>query len=218
MVATSAARLQMTYQQVRAWSVLPPEVLAVFDRLPREDFVPAASRGAAYGDLAIPLGEGQHMLTPSVVGRVLQAVNVGRGDRILEVGTGSGYLTACLALLGQQVHSLEIRPALAAQARVHLKNAGIGNAEVESADVFAWQSTQPAWDIIVLTGSLPVYDPRFESLLAPQGRLFVVTGNAPVMEARLVRKDQQGLLQSSSLFETVIDPLDHAATTSRFKF
>lgn len=218
MVATSAARLQMTYQQIRAWSVLPPEVLAVFDRLPREDFVPAAWRGAAYGDLAIPLGEGQHMLTPSVVGRILQAVNVGRGDCILEVGTGSGYLTACLALLGQQVHSLEIRPALAGQARMHLKNAGIGNAEVETADVFAWQSTRPTWDIIVLTGSLPVYDPRFESLLAPQGRLFVVTGNAPVMEARLIRKDQQGLLQSSSLFETVIDPLDHAATTSRFRF
>ena len=96
------------------------------------------------------------------------------------------------------MHSLEIRPALARQARVHLKSAGIGNAEVEEADAFAWQSTQPAWDIIVLTGSLPVYDARFESLLAPEGRLFVVTGNAPVMEARLISKDQQGLLQSSA--------------------
>jgi len=208
----------MTYQQVRAWSVLEPEQLAVFERLPREDFAPASWRGAAYGDLAIPLGDGQHMLMPSVVGRILQAINVGRNDRILEVGTGSGYLTACLALLGQQVHSLEIRPALAQQARVHLKNAGVGNAVVEAANVFAWQSTQPAWDIIVLTGSLPVYDQRFESLLAPQGRLFVVTGDAPVMEARLIQKDNQGLLRVSSLFETVIDPLDHAATASRFEF
>jgi protein-L-isoaspartate(D-aspartate) O-methyltransferase len=208
----------MTYQQVRAWSVLEPEELAVFERLPREDFVPASWRGAAYGDLAIPLDDGQHMLTPSVVGRILQVVNVGRNDRVLEVGTGSGYLTACLGLLGQQVHSLEIRPALAQQARTHLKNAGIGNAEVEAADVFAWQSTQPPWDIIVLTGSLPLYDQRFESLLAPQGRLFVVTGDAPAMEARLIQKDNQGLLQVSSLFETVIDPLDHAALASRFEF
>lgn len=218
MVATSAARDQMTYQQVRAWSVLPPEVLAVFERLAREDFVPAPWRGAAYADLSIPLGQGQHMLTPSVVGRILQAVTVGRTDRVLEVGTGSGYLTACLALLSQQVHSVEIRPALAAQARVHLKAAGIGNAEVEEADVFAWQSTQPGWDVIVLTGSLPEYDARFESLLAPQGRLFVTTGSAPVMEARLIRKDKQGLQHLRSLFETVIDPLDHAAAPSRFEF
>jgi protein-L-isoaspartate(D-aspartate) O-methyltransferase len=218
MLATSAARDQMIYQQVRAWSVLPPEVLAVFERLAREDFVPAAWKGAAYGDLAIPLGDGQHMLTPTVIGRILQAVNVSRSDRVLEVGTGSGYLTACLALLAHQVRSLEIRPALAQQARTHLKNAGIGNAEVEAADAFAWQSTQPSWDIIVLTGSLPEYDPRFESLLAPHGRLFVATGNAPVMEARLIQKDKQGLLRASSLFETVIDPLDHAAVTNRFEF
>jgi protein-L-isoaspartate(D-aspartate) O-methyltransferase len=208
----------MTYQQVRAWSVLPPEVLAVFARLAREDFVPAAWRGAAYADLSIPLGDGQHMLTPSVVGRILQAVTVGRQDRVLEIGTGSGYLTACMALLGHQVHSLEIRPALARQARSNLQAAGIGNADVEEADVFAWQSTQPAWDIIVLTGSLPEYDARFESLLAPQGRLFVATGHAPVMDARLVQKDKQGLQHVRSLFETVIDPLDHAVATSRFEF
>ncbi len=107
----------MTYQQVRAWSVLPPETLAVFEQLPREIFVPVASLGAAYADLAIPLGHGQHMLTPTVVGRLLQAVTVGRGDHVLEIGTGSGYLTACLALLGAQVQSLEIQPELAHQAR-----------------------------------------------------------------------------------------------------
>ncbi len=218
MVATFASRDQMTYQQVRAWSVLPPEVLDVFGRLDREAFVPPAWRGAAYADMSIPLGDGQHMLTPSVVGRILQAVAVRPADRVLEIGTGSGYLTACLALLGHQVHSLEIRPALASLARTHLQGAGIGNVEVEEADVFAWQSTQPAWDVIVLTGSLPQYDARFESLLAPQGRLFVTTGNAPVMEARLFSKDQQGQSQVRSLFETVIDPLDHAATTSRFEF
>lgn len=218
MVATSVSRDQMTYQQVRAWSVLPPEVLSVFGRLAREDFVPAAWHGAAYADLAIPLGDGQHMLVPSVVGRILQAVAVRGTDRVLEIGTGSGYLTACLALLCQQVHSLEIRPSLAHQARTNLKSAGIGNAGVEEADVFAWQSTQPFWDVIVLTGSIPQYDARFESLLAPQGRMFVTTGNAPVMEARLLQKNQKGQLQVRSLFETVIDPLDHATAVSRFEF
>ncbi len=218
MSVTSAARTQMTYQQVRAWSVLPPEVLAVLERLPRENFVPAAWSGAAYADLAVPLGEGQRMLTPTVVGRILQAVTVRRTDRVLEIGTGSGYLTACLALLGSQVHSLEIRPALARQSRANLKAAGIGNAAVEEADVFAWQSSQPAWDVIVLSGSLPVYDERFESLLSAGGRLFVVSGNAPVMEARLIRKAQDKLRDVHSLFETVVDPLDHATTTSRFEF
>jgi len=218
MVATSAARIQMTYQQVRAWSVLPPEVLAVFERLAREDFVPESWRGAAYADLPIPLGDNQHMLAPSVIGRILQAVTVARTDRVLEIGTGSGYLTACLALLGHEVHSLEIRPTLARQARAQLKAAGIGNAEVEEADVFAWQPTRPAWDVIVLTGSLPMYDARFESLLAPQGRLFVTTGNAPVMEANVIRRDREGAQAVNSLFETVIDPLDHAAATSRFAF
>jgi protein-L-isoaspartate(D-aspartate) O-methyltransferase len=218
MSSATLARTQMTYQQVRAWSVLPPEVLAVFERLAREDFVPAAWRGAAYGDLAIPLGDGQHMLTPTVVGRILQAVTVRRADQVLEIGTGSGYLSACLALLGSQVHSLEIRPTLARQARANLKAAGIGNVEIEEADVFAWQSTRPAWDVIVLTGSLPRPDERFESLLAPHGRLFTITGNAPVMEARLIRKDSQALRDVHSLFETVVDPLDHAAANSRFVF
>jgi protein-L-isoaspartate(D-aspartate) O-methyltransferase len=218
MPATAAARTQMTYQQVRAWSVLPPEVLAVFERLPREDFVPDAWRGAAYADLPVPLGEGQHMLTPSVVGRILQAVTVWRTDRVLEIGTGSGYLTACLALLGSRVHGLEIRPSLARQARANLKVAGIGNAEIEEADVFAWQSGQPTWDVIVLTGSLPQYDERFEALLAPAGRLFVITGNAPVMEARLVRRGEDTRRDVHSLFETVVDPLDHATVTSSFEF
>ncbi len=123
-----------------------------------------------------------------------------------------------MALLGAQVHSVEIRPALVRRARVNLKTAGIGNAEVEEADVFAWDSPRPHWDVIVLTGSLPTYDPRFEALLAPHGRLFVVVGEAPVMEARRIVRGGQPLHEVESLFETVIDPLDHATTPSHFVF
>ncbi len=163
------------------------------------------------------LGFGQHMLSPTVLGRILQAVTVHRRDQILEIGTGSGYLTACLALLGAQVHSLEILPQLAQQARQNLKAAGIGNAIVEEADAFEWQTAAPGYDVVVVTGSLPVYDPRFESLLNPGGRLFVVSGTAPVMEAQLVRLLSSGR-DVHSLFETVIDPLTHAATPSHFLF
>jgi len=212
------ARSQMTYQQVRAWSVLPPETLAVFEQLQRELFVPTAWQGVAYGDLAIPLGHGQHMLTPTVIGRILQAVTIQRSDRILEIGTGSGYLTACLALLGAQVHSLEIRPELARQARQNLQAAGIGNAQVEDADAFSWQPVAKGYDVVVMTGSLPDYDACFEVLLQPGGRLFAVTGTEPVMEAQLIRLNNAGERELHSLFETVIDPLTHAATTSRFVF
>jgi protein-L-isoaspartate(D-aspartate) O-methyltransferase len=217
MQISTSARSQMTYQQVRAWSVLPPETLAVFEQLPREIFVPAAAQGAAYADLAIPLGHGQHMLPPTVIGRILQSVTVGRNDQVLEIGTGSGYLTACLALLGAHVRSLEIRSPLAHQARQNLKAAGIGNAIVDEADAFEWQPAAPGYDVVVLTGSLPLYDPRFESLLNGGGRLFVVTGAEAAMEAQLVRRLSSGR-EVHSLFETVIDPLTHAAAPSRFVF
>lgn len=217
MQTSTSPRMQMTYQQVRAWSVLPPATLAVFEQLPREIFVPEAAQGAAYGDLAIPLGHGQHMLPPTVVGRILQAVTVRRQDQVLEIGTGSGYLTACLALLATQVRSLEIRPELAHRARQNLKAAGIGNAIVEEADAFEWQPSAPGYDVVVITGSLPVYYARFESWLNPGGRLFVVSGLAPVMEARLIRLLSSGR-DEHSLFETVIDPLTHAAAPSHFVF
>lgn len=213
-----SARTQMTYQQMRAAAVLPPEVLAVFEGLPREQFVPEAWRGAAYADFAIPLGDGQHMLTPTVVALIVQALAPRAGESILEIGTGSGYLTACLARLGASVHSLEIRPELARRARANLRQAGIGNAEVEEADAFTWQPAAPAYDVVAITGSMPVYDPRFEALLRPGGRLFAVAGPAPVMEARLVGLNQQRERVSTSLFETLIDPLEHAASTSGFVF
>jgi protein-L-isoaspartate(D-aspartate) O-methyltransferase len=207
----------MTTQQVRAWSVLAPDVLDVFERLPRERFVPEPWRGAAYGDFPVPLDDGQHMWRPSVAGRVLQALTVRPTDQVLEIGTGSGYLTAALALLASQVHSLEIRPRLATQARANLQAAGIANAEIEEADGFHWAGS-PRFDVIVLGGSLPTYDSRFEAWLKPGGRLLAVTGEEPVMEAVLVRLDAAGKRSSQGLFETVIDPLAHPTAAPQFDF
>ena len=208
----------MTFQQVRAWSVLDEQVLDAMQRLRRELFVPEAWRGATYGDLPIALGDGQHMLRPSVAGRLLQAIALKRGDRVLEIGTGSGYVTACLAMLATHVLSLEIRPALAQRARANLAAAAIGNAEVEEADAFAWDAGSPRFDAIVITGSLPVADPRFEAWLKPGGRLYAVIGAAPVMEATLTRLDASGTASRFGLFETVVDPLDHAPTVAGFTF
>jgi protein-L-isoaspartate(D-aspartate) O-methyltransferase len=212
------AREQMTYQQVRAWSALPPESLAVFDRLARERFVPDDWQRLAYADLPVPLGHGQHMLRPSVVGRIVQAVNVQPGDRVLEIGTGSGYVSACLALLGGNVLSLELHAELAHRARQNLRAAGLGSVQVEQADAFALTGDRSRYDVIVLTGSLPVHDPRFEALLAPGGRLFAVVGHAPVMDARLMTLDAEGRLLEASLFETVTDPLLHAPDPPVFSF
>jgi protein-L-isoaspartate(D-aspartate) O-methyltransferase len=214
----SVIRDQMTYQQVRAWSVLPPATLNMLEQLPRELFVPESWRRAAYADLAIPLGEGQHMLQPSVVGRILQAVEIQPANQIIEIGTGSGYLTACMALLGAQVRSVEIRPEFVRNARKNLKAAGIGNAQVEDADAFALPELSAAYDVVVLTGSMPIYDARFEALLRPGGRLFGVTGQNPVMEAQLVRLDSNGIRTCRSLFETVLDPLANAPTIDSFAF
>jgi protein-L-isoaspartate(D-aspartate) O-methyltransferase len=154
MTSIDQARTQMAYQQIRAWKVLTPEALAVFEQMPRELFVPERWRGAAYADMAIPLGEGQHMLTPTVAGAIVRALDPKRTDSVLEIGTGSGYVTACLARLSAGVHSLEIRPSLARQARINLQAAGVGNATVEEADAFSWQPASPGWDVIAINGSM----------------------------------------------------------------
>jgi protein-L-isoaspartate(D-aspartate) O-methyltransferase len=212
-----SARRQMVNQQVRAWAVLQPAVLRVLSEVPRERFVPTAYRSLAFADTAIPLAEGQVMMTPQVEGRLLQALEIMPAAAILEVGTGSGFLAACLARLGAHVTSIEIRPILADTARRALLDVGIANCEVLTEDAFRWRPTRQ-FDCIAVTGSLPVFDGRFQDWLAPGGRLFVVVGQPPAMDACLIRRHERGEFLRESLFETVLPPLDHAARPDQFVF
>lgn len=212
-----AARRQMLDQQIRAWEVLDPRVLEALAAVPRERFVPEAWRGVAFADVAIPIGHGQAMLPPALEGRILQALVPERGERTLEIGTGTGFFAACLAELAGSVESIEIHADLAAGAVRTLAAAGIAGVKVVTADAFAHR-LEPDYQVIAVTGSLPVYDWRFERALAIGGRLFVVVGSAPIMQARLVTRTGPDAWHSESLFETSIEPLIHAAAAPRFRF
>jgi protein-L-isoaspartate(D-aspartate) O-methyltransferase len=217
-VSTEIARHQMVTQQVRAWSVLDPAVLEVLARVPRERFVPEQYAGLAFADTAIPLPHGQRMMTPQIEGRLLQSLQVTPTDSVLEIGTGSGFLTACLARLGARVTSLEILPDLAEEARRRLRELGIGNCTVHTEDAFRWQPPE-SFDCIAVGGSLPVFDSHFQEWLAPGGRLFVVVGEAPAMAAWLIRRaDNDAGFTRESLFETVLPPLDNAPRPEQFVF
>ena len=217
MIDVQSARRQMIEQQVRAWDVLDLRVLEAMERVPREAFVPESLRDLAFADMNVPLGEGQTMLTPKVEGRILQSLDITPADRVLEVGTGSGYFAACLGSLARSVVSLEIRPALAERAIANLHHTAGHNVAVEIRDGMTLQS-DGEFDAIALTGSLPVYDSRFERALKVGGRLFAVVGTGPAMEARRITRADHGEWTMESLFETVMDPLIHAPTPPRFVF
>jgi protein-L-isoaspartate(D-aspartate) O-methyltransferase len=216
---TEAAREQMIQQQVRAWDVLDPRVLEVLGRVPRERFVPEAYHELAFADAAIPLPHGEKMLAPKIAGRILQALQVERDESVLEVGTGSGFLTACLAMQSGAIRSLEIHADLAQAARTRIASLGLGQAEVAAGDAFVPAVLgHGSYDVVVLTGSLPLYDRRFEQRLAMGGRLFVVVGESPIMEARLVRRTGESEWMSESLFETVLPALHGAPRREPFTF
>ena len=214
---TEAAREQMIEQQVRAWDVLDERVLAILRAVPRERFVPPEQRFLAFADVEVALGHAQHMLRPSVAGRLLQALALSGSERVLEVGSGTGYLTACVAAAGSAVRSVEIFPDLADAARANLAAFSVDNALVVNEDaMLILQDIR--YDAIALTASLPVYDQRWERQLEVGGRLFIVVGEAPIMEARLVRRLSEDTWTSESLFETVIDPLRNARWPEQFSF
>jgi protein-L-isoaspartate(D-aspartate) O-methyltransferase len=211
------AREQMVEQQVRAWDVLDGRVLEVLRQVPRELFVPPAQRYRAYADAEVPLARGQHMLRPSVVGRLLQALLPQGEEAVLEIGSGSGFVTACLRALTSRVRSLEIIPQLADEARRNLGTLGMRDVEVVDADALQGE-TGARYAAIAVTASLPTYDTRFERMLSVGGRLFIVVGEAPAMDARLVRRTAEESFASESLFETVIDPLVNAVRPPEFVF
>lgn len=209
---------QMVEQQVRAWDVLDDRILDAMRAVPREQFVPRAWRGLAYADCEIALPCGKRMLRPMVAGRILQSLNVRPGERVLEVGTGSGYLTACLARLGARVRSLELHEPLAAQARENLATLGAAPpVEVQTANAMDL-AERSAYDVIVLTASLPLYQPLFEQALRPGGRMFVVIGAREPQQANLIRRATERDFAREPLFETVIEPLEHAPRPAAFGF
>jgi protein-L-isoaspartate(D-aspartate) O-methyltransferase len=211
------AREQMIEQQVRAWDVLDERVLAILRIVPRERFVSPEHRFLAFADVEIPLAHAQHMLRPSVAGRLLQALDLDGSERVLEVGAGSGFVTACLAASCTAVRSVEIFADLAEFAQANLAALNVDNAQVVNEDALRL-ATDTRYDAIALTGSLPVYDERWQRQLEIGGRLFVVVGEAPIMEARLVRRLSEKAWTSESLFETVIDPLRNARRLEGFSF
>jgi protein-L-isoaspartate(D-aspartate) O-methyltransferase len=216
-------REQMIEHQVRAWEVLDARVLATLRAIPREQFVAAGLSYLAFADTDAPLPCGQHMLRPNVVGRLLQSLELTGTERVLEVGTGSGYVTACLAALASRVKSVELFAPLADLSRSNLAAAGVRNVEVVTADAMQDGAQAPEggadrFEAIAVTGSLPVYDDRFQRQLAIGGRLFVIVGDAPVMDARLVRRVSEDGWVTESLFETVVAPLQNARRTPGFAF
>jgi protein-L-isoaspartate(D-aspartate) O-methyltransferase len=215
---TAYVREQMVSHQLRTSDVLDDRVLDAVRSLDREIFVPEAWREVAYADIQIPLGHGQHMLTPRIAGRILQALLVKPGERVLEIGTGSGYLTACLARLGGDVTSIDIVEQFTLDARRHLNAAGLAGPRLVHGDALALASSAETYDAIAITASLPVYDARFEAQLKPGGRLFVVVGEGDAMEARLISRTADGQRTQTGLFETRLDPLRNAVRIEAFRF
>ncbi len=220
------ARFNMVEQQIRTWEVLDPRVLELLFEVHREDFVPPAYRGLAFVDMEIPLGgsgpaAGQAMLSPKVEARIVQELALRKTESVLEIGTGSGYLTALLAKSTRHVTSVEIFHEFSSEARIKLARAGIANASLSVGDA---ARAQPAaigtgkYDAIVLTGSTPVLPGGFLELLNGGGRLFAVVGDAPVMKARVYTREATGTVTHRDVFETVLAPLANAEQPERFSF
>ena len=210
------ARFNMIEQQVRPWEVLDLRVLDVLRGIKREDYVPPQYRNMAFADLPLPLERGQTMMRPVVEGRMLQALATRPEDTVLEIGTGSGFITACLAELGREVTSLDIDPEFIRAARPRLECPECANVRLEVADAVHGYEPVRSFDVICVTGAVHVLPERFKSWLAPGGRLFAVRGLAPAMEAVLVTRTGESTFEEQSLFETDLPYLTHAAPPRQF--
>jgi protein-L-isoaspartate(D-aspartate) O-methyltransferase len=210
------ARLNMVENQVRPWEVLDGRVLDVISRVHREDFVAAPHRQLAFADLCLPLGHGEVMMKPVVEGRVLQALELLPTDHVLEIGTGSGFLTACLASLSAHVTSVDIRADFTAGAKTRLQAGGFANIELFTAEaVLDWQPAGQ-FDALVATGAVAELPPRWLTWLKPGARALIVRGNSPVQRATLLTHEGAGRYREEILFETDLPYLTHAEPQSRF--
>jgi protein-L-isoaspartate(D-aspartate) O-methyltransferase len=212
------ARTNMVEQQIRTWEVLDQDVLDLLYMVPREEFVPPEHQALAFSDLQLPIGEGQKMWEPKLEARVLQELMVHKTDRVLEVGTGSGYLTALLAHRAAQVVSVEINPRLAEFGRRNLERHGADNVTLELGDAARGWDRHAPYQVIVLTGSTPLLPQAFLRQLDLGGRLFAVVGEAPAMSGRLMTCTAPQAYNSIDLFETVIAPLANCEHPPRFRF
>lgn len=211
------ARFNMIEQQIRPWDVADTQVLSLLSVVRREQFVPAGRQPLAFMDMEIPLGHGAAMWQPKLEARVLHELKVQKSEQVLEIGTGSGYLTSLLSRLAAQVTSLEIEPELSAQAAQKLAAHGFENIQLEVADAAAnWGAAQ--YDVIVLTGSVPLHPLAYQQQLKMGGRLFAIVGDAPVMHAKLITRLAKDVFESITLFETNIIPLKNAPQPQRFEF
>jgi protein-L-isoaspartate(D-aspartate) O-methyltransferase len=212
------ARFNMIEQQIRPWDVLDQQVLDLIAEVRRIDFVPEEYRGLAYADYAIPIGHGQTMMHPVVEGRLLQALSLHPTDAVLEVGTGSGYLTALLAKAARHVYSVDIFPDFRDAAEERLALYGIHNVTLETGDAAQGWDRHGLYDVIVIGGSLSELPDSFLRSMNRGGRLFAVLGQAPVMEAVLVRRIGDEQWSKEVLFETALPPLINAPARPRFIF
>ncbi|HAJ91411.1 MAG TPA: protein-L-isoaspartate O-methyltransferase [Gammaproteobacteria bacterium] len=212
------ARFNMIEQQIRPWDVLDQRVLDVMNSIPREQFVPESCRSLAFADTNIPLGHDQVMMAPKLEGRLLQALAIKPGDTVLEIGTGSGYLTACLASLGRHVTSIDIMSDFTATTAAKLESLNINNITLKTADAAAGIEGHERYDAIAITGSLPLLQQQFHRNLEIGGRLFVITGSLPIMEANLITRIDEQNWASETLLETCMPPLLNATEPQNFVF
>lgn len=214
------ARFNMVEQQIRTWDVLDQDVLDLLRQVKREDFVPDAYRALALSDMEIPLGHGEAMLSPKMEARIVQEVGVKADDLVLEIGTGSGYMTALLARMAHRglVRSVDIVPEFTVRAVAILKQQGIANAILETGDAARGWEQGGVYDVIVLTGSVPVLPEAFKASLKVGGRLFAVVGEAPTMEAQLITRVTEDAYRTTNLFETGVPSLKNAMQPQRFVF
>lgn len=212
------ARFNMIEQQIRTWEVLDPVVLELFNQVPRENFVAQSQQGLAFADVELPIGYGQTMLSPKLEGRILQALNVKKTDKVLVVGTGSGYLTALLATLAHHIDAVEIHQELSDLAKVRLQKQNIHNVTLHVGDAVNGFAANAPYDVIVFTGSMQLRSITAEKMLNVGGRLFAVIGEMPIMQATLTTRISQDSYRHDAFFETCLPALTNAPQAAKFEF